>query len=287
MRSETYATPGPVRLNLEIPAGRIEIETDRTDETHVELEALSGSDSARELVETARIELLRRGEGHEVAVEVHPRHGFWISFDRGPDIRLRVNCPPGTDLEIRTKSADVDARGEYGSVDAKSASGDVNVQGVRRDARVKTASGDVHLEQVGGRLDVNSVSGDLHVDNVARETNAQLVSGDLYIREAGDSVTGNTVSGDQRLETVSRGRVDLRAISGDVNVGIREGSRLFVDANTVSGSTSSEVELSDAPAQAGGAESPLVELYVKTVSGDVRIERAPAPWPAPQVSERS
>ncbi len=269
MRSETYTTPGPVRLNLEIPAGRIEIETDRTDETHVELEALSGSDSARELVETARIELLRRGEGHEVAVEVHPRHGFWISFERGPDIRLRVNCPPGTDLEIRTKSADVDARGEYGSVEVKSASGDVNVQEVRRDARLKTASGDVHLEQVGGRLDVNSVSGDLHVDNVARETNAQLVSGDLYIGEAGDSVTGNTVSGDQR------------------NVGIREGSRLFVDANTVSGSTSSEVELSDAPAQAGGAESPLVELYVKTVSGDVRIERAPAPWRAPQVTERS
>jgi DUF4097 and DUF4098 domain-containing protein YvlB len=181
----------------------------------------------------------------------------------------------------------VDARGEYGSVEVKSASGDVTVQETRRDARVKTASGDVHLEQVGGRLDVNSVSGDLHVDSVARDTNAQLVSGDLYIREAGDSVTGNTVSGDQRLETVSTGRMDLRAISGDVSVGIREGSRLFVDANTVSGSTSSELELGDAPSGESAADSPLVELFVKTVSGDVRIERAPAPWPTPQVSERS
>ena len=90
MRSETYSTPGAVRLNLEIPAGRIEIETSNTDETRVELEALGGNEFIRELVESARIELLRRGDGHEVVVEVKMRHGFWISFGRGPDLRLRV-----------------------------------------------------------------------------------------------------------------------------------------------------------------------------------------------------
>jgi DUF4097 and DUF4098 domain-containing protein YvlB len=276
MRSETYSTPGPVRLNLEIPSGRIEIETAATDETRVELEALSGSESVRELVESARIELLRRGEGHEVVVDVQARHGFWISFDRGPDIRLRVTCPEGADLDIRTKSADVDARGQYGAVDVNTASGDITVQETRGDAHVKTASGDVKLEHVAGRLEVNSVSGDVHVDHVARETDAKLVSGDMYVREAADSVSANTISGDQRLETVSKGRVDLRAISGDISVGIQKGSRLFVDANTVSGSTSSEVELGDAPAAAGTAESdgPLVELFAKTVSGDIRIERS-------------
>ena len=53
-----------------------------------------------------------------------------------------------------------------------------------------------------------------------------------------------------------QGRVDLRAVSGDISVGIRRGSRVFVDANTVSGSTSSEVELGDAP---GGGEVPAHE----------------------------
>jgi hypothetical protein len=275
MRSETYATPGPVRLNLEIPSGRIEIDTAASDETRVELEALSDSDSVRELIGAARIELLRRGEGHEVVVDVQPRHGFWISFDRGPDIRLRVTCPEGADLDVRSKSADLDARGQYGGVEVKTASGDVTVQEARGDARVKTASGDVKLDQVAGRLEVNSVSGDLHVDHVARETNAQLVSGDMYVREASDSVSANSVSGDQRLETVSKGRMDLRAISGDISVGIRKGSRLFVDANTVSGSTSSELELGDAPSAAGTQDDgPLVELFAKTVSGDIRIERS-------------
>ena len=47
-----------------------------------------------------------------------------------------------------------------------------------------------------------------------------------------------------------QGRIELKAISGDVLVGIRRGSRVFVDANTVSGSTTSELELGDAPAPA-------------------------------------
>src|SRR6266540_744871 len=205
MRRETYSTPGAVRLNLEIPAGRIEVETSNTDETRVELEALGGNEFIRELVESARIELLRRGDGHEVVVEVKMRHGFWISFGRGPDLRLRVSCPHGAELDVRTKSADLQAHGEYSTVDVKTASGDVSIQQARADVRVKTASGDVH------------------------------------IRDAGDSITANTISGDQRLEAVFRGRMDLRAVSGDISVGVRRGSRVFVDANTVSGSTVSEL----------------------------------------------
>ena len=44
-----------------------------------------------------------------------------------------------------------------------------------------------------------------------------------------------------------------------------------------SGSTSSEFELADAPQAAPNPDAPLVEVFAKTVSGDVRLERAPAP----------
>lgn len=293
MRSETFHTPGPVRLDLELPAGAIEIQTANTEDTHVELEALSDNDQVREMVETARLEAVRRGDGHEVIVEVRTRHGVWISFSKGPDIRigspemrLRVTCPQGAALEVRTKSADLDARGEYGDVDVKTASGDVHVE--RADgADVKTASGDVHFDEVHGLLDVKSASGDVALGSVARPANIQLVSGDVWVREADDSVSVNTVSGDQRLEAVVKGRMELRAISGDILVGVRRGSRVFIDANTVSGSTSSEFELSDAPQQTPDPDSPLVELFAKTVSGDVRIERAPAPRQTAELSEQA
>jgi hypothetical protein len=283
MRSETFHTPGPVRLDLELPAGAIEIQTADTEDTHVELEALTENDQVREMVEGARLEAVRRGDGHEVIVEVRTRHGVWISFSKGPDIRigspemrLRVTCPHGAELDVNTKSADLDARGEYGDVDVKTASGDIHLER-STGVQVKTASGDVHLDTVDGSLDVKSASGDLHVGSVAQRSNLQLVSGDVYIAEADDSIAANTVSGDQRFEAVLKGRLELRAISGDISVGVRRGSRVFIDANTVSGSTSSEFELSDAPQSEPDPNSPLVEVFAKTVSGDVRIERAPAP----------
>jgi hypothetical protein len=292
MRSETFSTPGPVRLDLELPAGLIEIETANTDETHVELVSASSNEQVREMVEGARIESNRRGDGYEVAVEVRTRHGVWVSFSKGPDIRigtpemrLRITCPAGAELEVRTKSADLDARGHYGNVDVRTASGDVKVES-SAEARVKTASGDVHVDSVGGALDVKTASGDLYAGTVAGDSSLQLVSGDVLIREADGSVAANTISGDQRFEAVLQGRLELRAVSGDIGVGIRRGSRVFIDANTVSGSTSSEFDLSDAPAAPPSEHAPLVEVFAKTISGDVRIERAPAP-PQRAVTEQA
>jgi len=287
MRSETFSTPGPVRLDLEMPAGEIEIATANTDETHVELEATSSNEQVQEMVAAARIESTRRGDVFQVTVEVRTRHGVWISFSGGPDIRLgtpemrlRISCPAGAELDVKTKSADLEAHGEYGDVDVKTASGDLSIE-TARNTNVKTASGDVHFETVSGILDVKTVSGDVHVASVAGNANFQVVSGDVFVHDAGGSISGTSVSGDQRYEAVVNGRVELRAVSGDLGIGVRRGSRVFIDANTVSGSTSSEFELADAPAQPAPAEdAPLVEVFAKTVSGDVRLERAPAPLPA-------
>ena len=68
--------------------------------------------------------------------------------------------------------------------------------------------------------------------------------------------------GDQNFEAVLQGRIELKAISGDVTVGIRSGARVFVDANTVSGvdelgARASETRLPQAPAP----DSPLVEVF--------------------------
>ena len=287
MRSETFSTPGPVRLDLEMPAGQIEIETANTDETHVVLEADTANEQVQAMVAAARIESTRRGDVFHVTVEVRTRHGVWISFSGGPDIRLgtpemrlRISCPAGAELDVKTKSADLEAQGEYGNVDVKTASGDLSIENARN-ASVKSASGDVHFETVAGLLDVKTVSGDVHVASVSGNANFQVVSGDVFVHDAGGSISGTSVSGDQRYEAVVNGRVELRAVSGDIGIGIRRGSRVFIDANTVSGSTSSEFDLADAPAPAApDPDAPLVEVFAKTVSGDVRLERAPAPLPA-------
>jgi Putative adhesin len=278
MPTQTFETPGHVRLNLSIPSGRIEIETAPVQTTEVELEALS--DAARELLGDTRIASRERPGGHEVIVEVPQRTSFFLGFGRGAEFRLRVSCPDGADLEARTKTADVLARGRYGAVELKTASGDVNVDEAQ-ELRAKTASGDVALDTVHGPTNVQTASGDLAIQRAGGDVTAQIVSGDVWIRDAGASVHAHTVSGDQRLDAVMAGAVEAHTVSGDVLVGVRRGSRVYVDATTVSGSTTSELDLSEAPEDNGGAtegeEAPMVELRLKTVSGDVSIVRAAAP----------
>jgi hypothetical protein len=70
---------------------------------------------------------------------------------------------------------------------------------------------------------------------------------------------------------VAEGEVRLVSASGDVEVGIRRGSRLWVDAKSMSGGTSSELEVGDAPPAGDG---PMVELRATTMSGDIQICRA-------------
>jgi hypothetical protein len=165
MRRETFATPGPVRLDLDLPSGVIEIETAETEETHVELVPLRGSRKAREAVEQALVEAHEVGDGWEVVVDVENslRFGF-LEISWSEDILLKVTAPNGASVEASTASADVTGRGRFGSLDLKVASGDVSFAEAEGDVRVKTASGDVELGPVGGELELQSASGDVAVD---------------------------------------------------------------------------------------------------------------------------
>jgi hypothetical protein len=283
MRSWDFDTPGPVRLDLELPFGRVDIDTDETTtQTHVDLEG-SGGD-VQDLIDTATVDARPRGAGNEVRVEVRRRGGFFISLGKGPDLRLRVTAPAGADVVVRTKSADVRGRGRLGSAEVKTASGDVSLDTVTGDVRVKTASGDAALTEAHGVTQVQTASGDVALQQARGDVTVQAVSGDVWIKDARQSVHVNSVSGDLRIDAVVEGSVETQAVSGDIMIGVRRGSRVYVDANTISGSTNSELSLSDAPTDdaaddGGDDDGPMVEVRAKTVSGDISLVRAAAPTP--------
>ena len=62
--------------------------------------------------------------------------------------------------------------------------------------------------------------------------------------------------------------ISVRSISGDVRLGLPSGIRVEADLSTVSG----RAQLPE-PAPTGGDRRP-VRLMVKTVSGDIRLERS-------------
>ena len=236
MRRETFRESGPLRLDLSLPAGEIELEAVTAGETVVELELIRGSEAA---VEEARVEL----RGDELVVKVdHPN----------AEVHLRLQVPEGSALQAKTASGDVRARGRFG------------------DTGVKSASGDVKLDTVDS-LEAKLASGDLEVAQVAGDARVDSASGDVELGEAGGGVTVRTASGDQQVRSVAEGKVELASASGDIRVGIKQGSRLWVDARSMSGDVTSELEVGD---EEPGEDGPLVELQVTAMSGDVQVVRA-------------
>ena len=149
----------------------------------------------------------------------------------------------------------MELRGSFGSLETKSAAGDLVVDGtVDGSARIKTVSGDVRLRTVGGDLTAQSVSGDV---------TATSVGGDVSVK---------SVSGDVRIDSTREGHVTVQSVSGDIEVGVAPGTNLDVDAGSVSGDLISEVALgSDAGAVGDG---PMLVVRGKTVSGDFKVFRA-------------
>jgi DUF4097 and DUF4098 domain-containing protein YvlB len=274
MRRETFDTPGEVTLDLRVAQGRVDLETmPGGTTTEVELDARGNDDEVRELLEDAQIESRERQGGYEVAVHVEDRRRVGFGFWRKVEIRLKIRAPEGAKVQFEGASADLRGRGRFGALEADSASGDVEFDDVAGDAAVNAASGDVTLRAIGGAAEVNTASGDVELGRVGGDLVAKAASGDVRVDDAGAGVKIRTASGDQRIGGVTAGSVELQSMSGDISVGIRQGSNVWVDARAMSGDLSSELELGD---EQPADDAPLVELRAASMSGDVNVVRSPA-----------
>jgi len=275
---KTFEVQGPVEIDVRLTSGDIEV--DPTAEGRVEVELIAHDEESQRLVDDARIELSPHGHRPTIVVDVPQKRGFSLNLFGRSGIECRIRCPHDSGLSVRTKSADVSARGTLGGLNVATASGDIDIDRVSGGVNVKSASSDFSAREIAGGVNIQTASGDIDVSVVRGPINVTSVSGDISIGEAYDNVNANSVSGDQDHGAVMQGVVAAHSVSGDVTIAVRRGSRAFLDCTTVSGDTVSELELtSDAPA----GDGPLVEIRAKTVSGDIRITRASAPADSQEV----
>ncbi len=276
MATHRFDTPGSLAIRIRTGGGQITVEATETQQTEVTLEPLRDDDVTREAIASARVELVERSGGHELVVELTKKAGFTLDFGgmqfgRGPKVAVVVRCPHGADVELASSSSDLDTSGRLGALSIKTASGDSRI-GEVASLSVTSASGDVEARQVAGRAQVNTASGDVRVERALGVVAVNTVSGDVTVSDARGPVTIQTVSGDQSVEGICTGETKLNSVSGDVRAGVRPGVKLWIDANSVSGDLHSELGL-DESAPAGESDA-VVPLRVKTVSGDVLIQRS-------------
>lgn len=271
---KTFDVTGPARLDVTLAVGRVEI--DATLGGRVEVSLTAHDDDSAKLVESARVELRESGGRQEVVVDVPEKRGTFglAGWFGGRGITCAIRCPEGTAIKTRTKSADLRVSGTAGDIDHATASGDSDLDDVAGDIHVRSASGDVSGRAVSGRANVNTASGDVSLGAIRGATAINTASGDVSLDAAETDLKVNTASGDVSVDAVVSGEIGLNAVSGDIRLAVRRGTGVYLDCTTVSGSTRSELDLSDDEPQGGG---PFANLKIRTVSGDILIARAPAP----------
>lgn len=204
------------------------------------------------------------------------------SFFSAPSIRAAVGVPVGCDLDFSGASLDVVSRQRLGVVKARTASGDIRFAQVS-ELDVKTASGEIRFEVVEGLCEVTAASGDLVGDVVKGDLRANLASGDTRIGRVEGDVTVKSASGDAHFDRVDGDEIAVRSMSGDIVIGLPSGIRLDFDLDALSGDVHLPSPTATPPPTSGSdqedpdvsdAHKRMVRVYARTVSGDIKIERA-------------
>jgi DUF4097 and DUF4098 domain-containing protein YvlB len=292
MRQERFDTPGKVEVRVDNKLGDVRLRTHAEPTTEVELRA--NGPRADEILERVWVEQQDFDGNQSVIVEVRSEAGFMQR--RGDDVVVTVRLPEGASVDVQTISGSVTGEGNFGAARARTTSGDISLGSVDGDLVARSTSGDVTVVSVTGNAEVatmsgdvrcgalnrtgllKTASGDVNVDSTHGPLTIETMSGDVTAGQLADGCDLKTVSGSQRVRQLVAGNAQFKTVSGDMTIAVARGTAVMIDAESLSGTLSSEIELSSdepdgsSPDQGG----PSAQLRARSVSGDVRIQRSRA-----------
>jgi len=256
----------PVTVVLRAHSGSVDIVAEERGTIEVDVQPGDGSDAGLDAVRNTRVVL----EDDTLLVQANGTDNrIWR---RWPRLRITIKVPAGSALAGKSASADVSATGQYSTVQLNVASAAVTLGDTTGDVTLDTASGDLTIGRVGGALRLKSASGALNVGDVTGDVTVGTASGRIRVRSVGGSVRASTASGGVEIGSLRRGQAVIKTASGDVQVGVAPGSAVWMDLNSASGRSISDLTATgDTPPADGPVE---LELRVRTASGNIRVHRA-------------
>lgn len=260
-----FPCSGPITAVLRVASGDLRIVAEPRTTVDVDVQPASHGEAGRTAAANTRVEM----NGDDLLVEVPQARGFVIR--RTPPLNIIVRMPLDSSLTVRSASADITCHGRVGATSVHSASGDLRLDHIAGDFDRHAASGDTYVTMIEGNATLVHASGDMKIGSVGGDITAKSASGDIDVEAVGGSARVSTASGDIKLRDLSSGSTKVHAASGDVLIGVAEGTAVWLDLNSASGDTRSELAISDnTPA---GTELNL-RLQVRTASGDITVRRS-------------
>ena len=164
--------------------------------------------------------------GERVVIE---KNGGRTEFYPSADVVLTL--PEGVNVDLRTRSGDVDTSGALAAAELESAYGNVKLRGARGAVRAHSKSGNVTVSDVEGDLDAKSGYGVVNATNVrGRSIAVASSSGNVALtKSSADEIKVETRYGSVELEEL-RGSVVGKSSSGRVTAADLQGERLRLES---------------------------------------------------------
>jgi Toastrack DUF4097 len=275
----TFETNQPVALSIEMSQGAVHVIAG--DRTHAVV-AVNPQDRDRpEDVEAAGKTAVDLANG-TLSIKT-PKHRAW---KRGGAVEVTVELPEGSALRADAGFVDFRSDGRLDDVDVKTGAGDVRLDQTGA-VRVRSGAGQVAVEAASGEADIvtagdltiGAVTGDAKAKNLNGRTwigrasgtvRVKSANGDVTVDDAGGDVMVKTANGNVRLGQVARGSVTIETAAGRLEIGVKEGTAAWIDADTKFGRVHNGLTAAADP----GLSAETVEVRARTQFGDVLIARS-------------
>lgn len=281
-----FSTPEPITVELSMSKGSLSvIASDRTDTV---VRVAPGDEAAVADVKAAQQTEVNYLAGRLLVKAPEPS---WLTgiVGGGGSIDITIELPAGSSLQAEVSKAHIRAEGRLNDVRLESVSGNthlghvgvlhvdtvfghVTVDDVSEYANINGVSGKVQLRKVSGSAVIKGVNGDVRVGDSGSDLHVSTAGGDIFVDNAGPGVTAKTASGTIRLGRVREGEAELLTGSGEIEIGVGEGSVAWIDARSTTGSVRNTLKSQDGPSPQGET----VKVMARSRHGDIMIHRAQA-----------
>jgi Toastrack DUF4097 len=273
-----FDTPGPIAATVVVAGAQVRVTASDRIDTVVLVEPIDKA--SKKDVKVASKTKVGFADGH-LSVKTT------VSGDKDGSVAITMDLPAHSSLVAYLAHSDVHADGSFGECELHMASGQVQLDRINA-LQANIAAGEVAIGHIAGRANIDgaafamrisevkepvklsSSGGQTWIGHASADLDLSSGSGGFDIDRADGSVTATTGDGAIRIGRLTRGRAELLNGSGNIEVGIAEGTAARVDANSERGSVRNSVPPQENPETSGT----MVTVHARTRHGDIILQRA-------------
>lgn len=212
--------------------------------------------------------------GNSIRIEYVELHNVSVDYE--------ITVPTETTLEAKTGSGDQDVEGLKGDTNLQSGSGDMRLSQLTGTMHFNTGSGNVRAQHLSGPISSHTGSGDLEFDETGTgDADLETGSGNIHLKGLIGGLHARAGSGDITIDGELKDKWKIETGSGNVRLRLPSEAAFDVDLSTNSGDatvnhpvvTTVQGKMREGhKSVTGKVRGGGPQLSVRTGSGDVTVD---------------